>query len=477
MKSIKNPPLIPSCHQPGALQLEALERRLLLSAVLTGIETDGDEYEIRILGAGAILDGSLENLTVSGTNMNSILQVTVKTPVADGLLEVGQVDTGGSNLGRLWVQGDLGALMVGRISRIKVDTLGAAAEASHLFNIAGDAGDILVPGGVSDAAVTVSGSLRKLQVGRPYDGSSNISNSSFSVWGNLDYIRLRQSLTADSTISVHGDVLKIDIDKSVTSSAIDVDGNVEKIIVDGGIRNNCSISVAGDVFFFKAVKTVSDTNINIDGTLTLGKFRTDIQNSTLLCDAVDQLLVKDDLNDTQIGIAGDLNYLKANDSQGLTLRVGGTLNRAKIVRDLDEALLAVLDGIGSVKVGQDLYRSTIVGGIDIGADFTLDPAPGGDDIEWGNIEIKKVKIGGDMIDSSIAAGVSPRGPFFGDGDDEPAADNTGTARIHRIIVKGDISSTNLPGESYAITAGDLIDLVRSNRLPFNGTAGVVLQLF
>ena len=69
MNILKNQSPPPRCTQP--LELEALERRLLLSTVLNGIEADGDEYQIKLTGSGTVVDGSLENLITSGTNLNS----------------------------------------------------------------------------------------------------------------------------------------------------------------------------------------------------------------------------------------------------------------------------------------------------------------------------------------------------------------------------------------------------------------------
>ena len=189
------------------------------------------------------------------------------------------------------------------------------------------------------------------------------------------------------------------------------------------------------------------------------------------------MLVGDDLEDTQIGVTDDLLNLKAADTRNLTLRVCGVLHNLQVKRDLDGALISALNGIGAIKVGQDLNRSTIVAGIDIGADFGLDVAPGGDDTEWGNVIIEKIQVKGDMIDSSIAAGVRAVGSYYGDGNDVPTADDIGTARIYQVIVKGEICSTNMPGESFAISAADGIDLIRNGRQLFTGTAGVAVQQF
>jgi len=472
MKTKKNPQ-----NHTNSLIIESLEPRLLLATVINGFEADGDEYEIKLKGPGTIIDGSLENLTLTNTNISSYLSVTVTNVVADGVLNVAEVDTLGANLGQLNIEGNLGALHVGKLNRLEAHTLGDDPTGARIFNIAGNAQSITVPGGISDSSLSIAGNLNRLIVGERDDGAATISNSTVAVWGDLGALRLRQSLTGDSTITVHGDLNNIRIDKSIMSSSLTVDGDIDTFIVLGAVRNNSDLSIGGNVNFLKINKTVSDSDFSLGGNLLNAKFGNDFRDSTLLAQAVDNIFIKDDLDQSQIGVTGDLLKLKANDSQSLTLRVSGTLRKMQIKNDLDQALVSVLNEIGAIKIGQDLFRSTILGGIDIGDDFAYDTLPGGDDTEWGNVFIHNITIRGDMIDSNIAAGVSARGDYYGDGDDEPTADDIGTARILKVVVKGEISSTGLPGESYAISAADGIDLILSGRRSFTGSAGVLRQEF
>ena len=459
------------------LQLEYLETRTLLSTVIEGVDLDGDGYEIKLIGPGNVTDSSLDNLTVAGTTMSSKLIVSVTNVIGDGLVNIKQVSTGAANLGRLKVQGDLGGLIVGRLGQLHVQSFGAAVGTIDTYSMGGDVGTINVPGGIRDATVLIGGKLGVLQVGNREDGSSNISNSSFNLIGDVTKIQLRQSLTAGSLINVNGAIGKFDIDKSIVNGTVQASGDVANFWVDGGIRSTSTIEIEGDLQQMKVKKTVSDTDITVEGKLQSAKIGGDLRNATLLTNAIDQLLIGDDLEDTQIGVTDDLLKLQTEDSRNLTLRVSGRLHKLQVKRDLDGGLISALNGIGVMKVGQDLNRSTIVAGIDIGADFALDVAPGGDDTEWGNVVIEKIQVKGDMIDSSIASGVRSEGIYFGDGNDVPTADDIGTARIYQVIVKGEISSTNLPGESFAISAADGIDLIRSGRHLFTGAAGVAVQQF
>ncbi len=459
------------------LELECLETRTLLSTVIQGVDLDGDGKAVKLIGPGNVTNSDLDNLVVAGTTMASKLTVSVANVIGDGLVNVKQLSTGAANLGQLTVEGDLGGLSVGKLGQLKVQTMGAVTGTIDTYSIGGSVNKIIIPGGIQDSTILIGGAMDSLQVGQREDSASNISNSTFNIIGDVQKIQIRQSLTAGSLINVTGDIAKIDIDKSIVNGMVQASGDVVNFNVDGGIRNASSIDIEGDLQKFKVKKTVSDTDMNVDGNIRSAKIGSDLRNTTLLTSAIDQLLVGDDLEDTRIGVTDDLLSLKADDTRNLSLRVSGVLHTLQVKRDLDGGLISALNGIGTVKVGQDLNRSTIVAGIDIGADFTLDAAPGGDDTEWGNVVLEMVLVKGDMIDSNIAAGVSPNGSYYGDGNDEPTSDDIGTARIYKVMVKGEIGSTSLLGESFAISAADGIDLIRSGRQLFTGAAGVAVQQF
>ena len=450
---------------------------MLLSAVLESVDTDGDRYEVRLAGPGQITTLTPELLTLSGTTGGSRVFLSVTEVNGDGQVDIGQLSTGGATINSVSIQGDLGGLNVGRLNRLDAVSLGRGGNATGVFIIAGPLGRANVPGGIDDANITISGDAGVLQFGDRRDPASRVSNTSISIGGDANRIRIGQSFTAESSLDVLGSVNRLDVDQWIVNSDIDVVGDVNKLSVRGGIRQDSTITVGGDLVRFQARKSVTDLTLTVDGLLGQGQFLTDLRDSTLVLTAVEKLQVRDDLDETSISVTDDLVSLQADDSRGLTLRVSGTLGMLQVRRDLEEALVSSLNGIERVQVRQDLVRCTLVAGIDIGPDLTLDVAPGGDDVEWGDVRIQDVSVGGDFIDSSVSAGVSPRGLWFGDGDDSPTADDQGTSRIERMIVRGDVASSGLPGESYAITASDGVDFIRAGRSVFTGAPGVALQEF
>ena len=457
-----------------SLQLEQLERRLLLADTAGGFEVDGDAYEIRLGGPGFIETATLDNLIVSGTSSSSSLYVLVTDGDGDGSVNVGNLSTSGGDLGRLRIDGDLGALAVGNLGKVEVDTLGSVDTASRVYNIVGDVTRMSVPGGISEATVNISGGVGILQVGRFRDGTSRIRQSTFNIGGEVRRLLLRQSLTAGSAFNVGGAVTLMDVDGSITSSTVEVGGNAQRIIVDGGIGAGSSVEVAGDVSLLRVKKNVSSSSIIVDGHLKCAYIKNDLVDSTLRGASIDKIIIGDDLNDSSVNVEGNLVRLQVADVKGLNLRVGGELQSVYVRRDVERAQISSFRGIGIIKVGQDINRSTVMSGLDIGADMLFGTA---DDAEWGDVRIERVIIGGDMIDSSLAAGMNPQGAYFGDGNDTSNNGDLGTARIERVLVRGGITSSGIAGETFAIIASDGIGGVRSYGLPFTGNEDVLLQVF
>lgn len=458
----------------GKLFLELLESRRLLSATIEGVEVDGDLYEIRLTGPGKIDVGDLDGVELRNTTSKSHVTIQVIEIHGDGLVAVRHLDTAGDKLGNLTVMGDLGGLNVGKLNRLEANTLGLTAGSNGEFDINGSVDQIKVDMGIFDVDFEIADDVQLIQVGLKTDESSDVRNSRFDIDGDLKRLLLRQSLTANSEIDVDGDIGLVDIDRYLVSSSIHADGHVARMTIDGGISLNSTIDIDGDLNFLKVKKSVSDTTFDIGGALPTATFNDDVVDSLLTANSIGSLSVKDDFNDSQVGVTANITMTRMGDSRGLTLQVGGSSGPIKVARSLDNAIISVLKDIGMIKIGGDLNRSLIMGGYNIGNDFALATA---DDTEWGHLDLQGVIVKGDMIDSSISAGIRPNGLFFGDGDDTATVNHVGSARILKVNVRGQIGSTSIPGEMYAISADDGIERILSHGKEFTGNDGVIVQEF
>ena len=462
----------------GRLTIERLENRCLLSGLAQGIDQDGDHYEIRLNGAGTITNENLQELTLDQTNIGSSLIIRVTNPLGDGRVDVDFLDANAADIGTINVAGTLGRLNVGNLNYLQTRGLGSLDEqdiARYEIQIAGNLTNANIAGTVRNADVNIEGNAILLQAGDYHSINGNVVNSNINIDGDLSDLRLYRSLTSQSSITVQGNLRTAYVYKSIINSELNVTGSVQKMFVYGGIELDSQLNVGGDVNYLQTFKTVRQTEISIAGDLTLAYLGNDLADSTLVAKNCNWLFVRDDLDNTNISIEENLQRALITDSRGLTLRVGRSLTAMNVTQDLEDAIISVFNDIGTMSVGQDLNRSTIMAGIDIGNDFVQDDS----DSEWGNLTISSVFVMGDMIDSSIAAGINAAAPnyMYGDGDDRPTADDVGTARIGRIFVAGEITANFIPNQRFAISAADGIDLVFAGGAVFTGTEQVLIQQF
>ncbi len=469
------------------LVLEVMESRRLLSALATGVDADGDGYQIKLTGEGSLVSADLGNLILVDTNSASNLTITV-TAVGehgDGRVDVGSISTSTANLGKLAVQGNLGGLEAGSVRRITAQSIGMAEGDSLVFVMDGDVRSITVPGGILGASFTIAGDLGQLTVGNKKDtgsASTSISSSTFAIDGNLGRVRVNQSLTDQSVIEAGGDIGQILIKKSMINSTVRAGGDIQLLQVDGSIYSmaqvgedgSMTLEAGGDVKKIQVKKNIGDAIVNISGDLGLLKTGEDLLNIKLWTSNLHNGLIGDDLNGSVFDIGQRVGKLQAREVSGLTLRVSETLGSFLVKEDVTGSMLSVFSRLDKVKIGGDLHRSLILGGVDIGPDWLHNTA---DDTDTGEIWIDQVSVGKDMTDTSIVAGIKANGEYFGDGDDtRTGQDGKGTARIHKINVKGQISSSGVAGESYAIMAEDGIDWLRSGGKPFTGAPGVLVDI-
>ncbi len=470
----------------SVLGLEFLEQRHLLSALVAGVDTDGDGYQIKLTGEGSIVNPDLSSLTLIDTTSGSNLSITVTVvgEDGDGLVNVGNISTSTANLGKLIVQGNLGGLEAGSVRQITVESIGLVEGDGLIFAIDGDVSSIAVPGGILGASFTIAGDLGKLTVGGTKDteAASNISSSTFAIDGNLDRILLNQSLTDNSVIDAVGNIKQVQIKKSMINSTIQAGGDIQTVKIDGSIYSMAQVgqpdaltlAAGGDVKNIQVKKNIGDTIVNIAGDLGSLKTGEDLLGTTLTAQNLQNCIIGDDLNNSFIAVSKRLNKMQAREISGLTLRISETLGSLQVKEDVTGSVLSVFTRIDKVVIGGDLNRSLILGGVDIGEDFLHNTA---DDTDTGETWIDTVLIGKDMTDTSIVAGIKANGDYFGDGDDtRTGEDGKGTARIHKINVKGEISSSGVSGEYYAIIAEDGIDFLRSEGKPFTGAPGVLVDI-
>ncbi len=314
----------------GFLTLEILDKRVLLSSEgVPGVDTDWDDYRIILDGPGTILNADLSNMILTGTTIQSDLTIEVTSTNGDGLVNVGLITTGGADLGRVNIEGNLGGLTCGRIRSLEVESLGKVSTDTNSIAISGDIQDMEVEGRLENFTVVISGSLDSMSVGSRRDTASGISNSSITVAGDLDDFSCKQSLTAGTIIAVGGSVKAIDIDKSIMNSMLNIEGSVGSLNIDGYVQSSSLLEVGGNIEDFRIDRNFCGSTLEVGGELDDARFDNDVMDSTIRVNRGGKMIFRENVDNTKFGITADLELFQASDCQDITLRVGAVSRRLK----------------------------------------------------------------------------------------------------------------------------------------------------
>lgn len=151
-------------------------------------------------------------------------------------------------------------------------------------------------------------------------------------------------------------------------------------------------------------------------------------------------LISSDRSIASVVIGGSVNvgFVRAGDSIGTF--TAASLNRGWI---------SARDAIGTVSIAGDMFDSSIMAGVDLGADGRFGGS-GADADAVTTGTIGTVSVGGNFRESDIVAGIS-RGSdgFFGNADDLVAE---GRSTIGSIVIGGNEVGSNVNSESYQIGA-------------------------
>jgi hypothetical protein len=188
-------------------------------------------------------------------------------------------------------------------------------------------------------------------------------------------------------------------------------------------------------------------------------------------------VARGDLNGL-VSTGGDMKSIKVpkGDVTG-KIRAAGSIQSANFA-SMTGAIAAAGGDFRTVRIGGDMMQSSIFAGFDPG-DAGYDPTRGG---ESANVQvdtftvagfrtvknadrvlggdIRSVVIGGDFEDSTIAAGINPGADGFCGSLDDVAA---GTGYVHKVTVQGGIYGTGVPGESFGFYAASGTPTVTASR--------------
>lgn len=411
----------PRLHRRSLLRgLESLEARLVLAGQVNFTDVDGDAVTVKSskgttadLQAAVVLQASGVGNQLRAINLTApvfqgtTLSVTVKANGAtDGRVHVGQIDATGRDLKTVTVAGDLGRIRVGdptfatsAVASLAVQSLGALGISTGApdlqTQIVGRAGSIKVAGDVGRVQLQHTGSdsawVSSLKIGgslvggRVFGRYTTVSIGADLV-GNADsgYID-----AAMKSISIGGDV----IGSSGLFGGTVFGSSSTKAVIRGNVQGS-SGAFSGMV---RAGSIVVEGDVFGGGGLLSGSIGSDLGGSTMIT-----------VKGSMYGGTGHLSgWVVADTLKSISVSGGVTGLLANPVG------ISARFSIGSVKIGQTFRRAVIR----VGYGAEISPYGTYDDTKVQSAAtIGSVTIGGNCIESSIVAGVTPGPLGYGVGD-------------------------------------------------------------
>ncbi len=222
------------------MPLELLESRLAPASVFAWTDVDGDEVRWSSRGTSFLPEGEPEGLGLRVDTLHVMaggdgsFSLTVKKAFGgDGLVHIGTLDAEGQRLGRVFIEGNVGAIQAGdglagfAIRSLELQNLGPESIRQSSSSITGAIGTLLVHGDVRDLYMEVG-------------GRGNVHNPSIG------------------RILVGGDISHWLLDANQGIGRIFAGGSVEETILDakviriggtvtGGLISGTVAGIAGDL--------------------------------------------------------------------------------------------------------------------------------------------------------------------------------------------------------------------------------------
>jgi len=417
--------------------IESLEARIAPAAVFTYTEPDGDRVTVKSsLGSspGLLLAATFDTPMAATKSLLRLdldfapgqfegadisITVTQRGEQGDGLVSVGAIDATGMDLGKVVVQGDLGQIDAGNLSRtgpglksLSVHSMGAVGLASQ-----GGSGDLgsAIAGAIGK--VTVKTDLTGVQIGNTGADSSigpvkiggAVRSSVITAVGDLASIMVGQDVRGDSSMirSLTGDIGPVKIGGDLVAGSQTMSGAVQ---ADAGSIK--SVAIGGNIIGGPA--GMAGTGIN--GGVVAGK-------------SIGSVSVGGD-------IVVDPAYRKTFNGDFFTgIAAGQDIGTVKVRGEIRGAGVSEPVVIAAFKSpapnNPTAIKSVMIGGNVFGLEIV---SSGPDSV------IGKVTAGGDWGAGNVLAGVARSGFDAGDGNDlvVPGDEAGASSRIGSIAIKGNV---------------------------------------
>ena len=265
------------------LVLETLEPRRLLGGFWYGVDVDGDDVEVELIGRGEFVVNTIEeglgeaidSIELIDTNAKSKLFIDAyQNADGDGVVDVGFINAAGLALKLINVDGYLGDLEVGALKKITVEGNLIFEDGPTLRFLDSNVKKIHVWGSLEQINIEVAGNLKKVVI------EGDMAASALAVDGRLGRMQVFGDVTDDSLIYARDQIKKLSIYGNLDYSLVETDGylktfyagydiidseiyaglGIGKLVTDGSIDNTL-IETAGGIRVIDAWDLIIDSEI------------------------------------------------------------------------------------------------------------------------------------------------------------------------------------------------------------------------
>jgi hypothetical protein len=361
--------------------IETLEPRIAPATVITFIDVDGDAVTLKIFTTSIVATSrtpaglgeqllllDLSDPSNDGANVTTVVR---KAPTGDGLVNIGRINGGANDLGRVMIKGDLGVIDCGdtdfsdpALKSLKVRSMGRfgtgtgapdlqsdVSGAIRSFKIAGDFKDALVL--VSASGASEKGTIGTLTIGGSMIGGATANSGFIQATGDIGSVKIKRDVVGgDPGLPNSGGIL--------------CGGAIKSLSIGGSLLEGASFSGNFAMGPTKIGGNLDGRLLNVGGPVTIGGTVTGVLNSNF--DVV-SIKIGGDLN-SRAQFTGTVHTLTIGGSlRGEFSSLNGSLGTVKIRRDfVDGAIPGNLQGatIGAVTIGGSMIGSNIIAFTDIG---------------------------------------------------------------------------------------------------------------
>lgn len=437
---------------------------------------DGDLGKVNagdLIGTAAIKSITVGSLGVNGTvtgapDLNSAIfglvgkltvlgdvrgaSIDVRNAMVGGAGSIGALKIGGSlvggdidDSGNLRVAGNVGSVRIGH------DIVGSYMQETGLIEIGGAVGSFTLGGSIAGGTapitgrVFISGAVGPVKIGGSIVGGDAVQTGEFVAATSVGAVSIRGDLIG--TVGESGDFRAGAAIKSFTVGGSIIGGTA-------GLSVNGRVAAGGDLGPVKIGGDLDGITAGMTGSIFAGGNLKSVTIGGSIRYAGFGLTIHSEGSIGTISVVGDVRGVGVDAFAVITAR--GSLNPAS-----DAAAVA----IKSVKIGGSVSYTAIFAGYD--DTFTaVNP----------DAQIGSVRVGGDWIASSLAAGVKPGVGGFGTPGDAAIGVGSGVvSKIGSVVIRGAVAGTaggNFPGDSFGIVAQQIGSVrVVGVALPFTSGAG------